>query len=119
MLRANRSPARTPLWRTQLGYSSIVGSADAPYLARLGTECGLATNYHAVTHPSLPNYLALTSGTTDGITDDAEPSSHHVRTANIFSELDGNWRALEESMPVACDKVTSGSYAARHDPAVY
>ncbi|HEY5272420.1 MAG TPA: alkaline phosphatase family protein [Acidimicrobiales bacterium] len=101
------------------GYSSIVGSADAPYLARLGTECGLATNYHAVTHPSLPNYLALTSGTTDGITDDAEPSSHHVRTANIFSELDGNWRALEESMPVACDKVTSGSYAARHDPAVY
>jgi hypothetical protein len=101
------------------GYSSVVGSPSAPYLAELGRECGLATNYRAVSHPSLPNYLALTSGTTDGIADDAEPSAHHIGTPNLFAELNGNWRALEESMPVACDKVTSGSYAARHDPAVY
>ena len=101
------------------GYSSVVGSPDAPYLRELESECGLATNYRAVSHPSLPNYLALTSGTTDGIADDAEPSAHHIGTPNLFAQLNGNWRALEESMPVACDRVTSGSYAARHDPAVY
>ena len=28
----------------------------------MATECGLATNYHDVTHPSLPNYIAATSG---------------------------------------------------------
>ena len=101
------------------GYSSIIGSHSAPYLNRLSNECGLATNYHAITHPSLPNYLALTSGTTDAITDDNEPSSHRLTTPNLFSQLNGNWSSLEESMPTACDMVTSGSYATRHDPAVY
>ncbi len=101
-----------------VGYS-IVGSSDAPYFNRLTEKCGLATNYLAVAHPSLPNYVALTSGSTQGITDDAEPSSHPLRTASIFSELGSNWRAQIESMPSACDRVTSGQYAARHNPAVY
>ena len=39
--------------------------------------------------------------------------------ANIFTQLHGNWRALIESMPSPCDQVTSGSYAARHNPAAY
>ncbi|HEY5304228.1 MAG TPA: alkaline phosphatase family protein [Acidimicrobiales bacterium] len=100
------------------GYS-VVGSSSAPYLNALATRCGLATNDDAVSHPSLPNYIALTSGSTQGITDDAEPSSHPLNVPSIFSELKGNWRALDESMPSACDRVTSGSYAARHNPAVY
>ena len=101
------------------GYASVVGAREAPYLRTLGQECGLATDYHAVSHPSLPNYLALTSGTTSGITDDGEPGVHPLAAASIFSELGSNWRALEESMPTACDRVTSGDYAARHNPAVY
>src|SRR5260221_14604544 len=45
------------------GYSQIVGSRSAPFLNRtLVKECGLATNYHAIGHPSLPNYIAATSG---------------------------------------------------------
>lgn len=101
------------------GYSSVASTPNAPYLDALGKACGLATNYVAVAHPSLPNYLALTSGTTDGISDDGEPSTHLIGTPNLFSQLRGDWRALDESMPIACDKVTAGSYAARHDPAVY
>jgi phosphatidylinositol-3-phosphatase len=100
------------------GYS-VMGSPSAPYLNALATHCGLATNDVAVSHPGLPNYIALTSGSTQGITDDAEPSSHPLNVPSIFSELKGNWRALAESMPSACDRVTSGSYAARHNPAVY
>ena len=101
-----------------VGYS-IVGSSDAPYFNQLTEKCGLATNYLAVAHPSLPNYVALTSGSTQGITDDGEPSSHPLGMASIFSELGSNWRAQVESMPSACDRVTSGQYAARHNPAVY
>jgi hypothetical protein len=101
-----------------VGYS-VVGSPNAPYLNSLTNDCGLATNDFAVSHPSLPNYIALTSGSTQGISDDAEPSKHPLNVANIFSQLKGNWRAYGESMPTACDRVTSGQYAARHNPAVY
>lgn len=101
-----------------VGYS-VVGSPSAPYFNQLATRCGLATNYYAVSHPSLPNYVALTSGSTQGIGDDGEPSSHPLRSPSIFSQLGSNWRSLVESMPTSCDHVTSGQYAARHNPAVY
>lgn len=101
-----------------VGYS-VVGSSSAPYLNSLSDRCGLATNYLAISHPSLPNYIALTSGSTHGIADDAEPVSHPLGGPSIFSELDGNWRGLVQSMPDACDHVTSGTYAARHNPSVY
>lgn len=100
------------------GYS-VIGSPDAPFLNHLASVCGLATRSFAVTHPSLPNYLALTSGSTLGVRDDGEPASHPLQAPSIFSQLGGSWRSLEESMPSACDRVTSGSYAARHNPAVY
>lgn len=101
-----------------VGYQ-IVASSQAPYLHRVIASCGLATNDHAVSHPSLPNYLALTAGSTFGITDDNEPLLHRLRAPTIFSQLQGNWRAYAESMPAPCDTVTSGTYAARHNPAVY
>jgi hypothetical protein len=101
-----------------VGYS-VVGSSSAPYLNSLENRCGLATNDVAISHPSLPNYFALTAGSTIGVADDGEPSVHPLNIANIFLQLNGNWRALVESMPTPCDHVTSGSYAARHNPAVY
>lgn len=101
-----------------VGYP-IVGSPEAPYFNELAERCGLATNYDAVSHPSLPNYIALTSGSTQGITDDGEPSEHPLAVASIFSELGRNWRTLAQSMPNHCDRVTSGDYAARHNPSVY
>jgi len=101
-----------------VGYS-VVGSPSAPYFNLISSRCGLATNYIAVSHPSLPNYVALTSGSTQGISDDGEPSSHPLSVPSIFSQLGSNWRGLIESMPSSCDHVTSGQYAARHNPAVY
>lgn len=99
--------------------TSVIGDPNAPYLNSLAHTCGLATNDYAVAHPSLPNYLALTSGSTQGIHDDYEPSAHRLGVASIFSELRTNWRVYAQSMPTVCDRVTSGLYAARHNPAVY
>lgn len=101
-----------------VGYS-VTASPSAPYLGSLAAACGLATQDYAVSHPSLPNYVALTSGSTQGITDDGEPNAHRLSAPSIFSELNGNWTSLVESMPARCDRVTSGEYAARHNPAVY
>ncbi len=100
-------------------YGDVVGSRDAPYINSLARQCGSATRFYAKAHPSLPNYLYMTSGSTQGITDDGEPDSHRIGAPSIFSQLGGGWRALQESMPRNCSTSSSGLYAARHNPAVY
>ena len=50
------------IWMENHSYNTIIGSPRAPYINSLATECGLATNYHNVSHPSLPNYVSATSG---------------------------------------------------------
>jgi hypothetical protein len=101
------------------GYDGIVGARGAPYLNGLAARCGLATNFYAETHPSLPNYIAMTSGDPQGIKDDNAPSAHPLAVPSIFSQLGSDWRSLQESMPSACPRKTSGKYAVKHDPAAY
>ena len=50
------------VWMENQPYSNIIGSPDTPYINNLAGSCGLATNYHNISHPSLPNYIAATSG---------------------------------------------------------
>jgi len=101
-------------------YGDIVGSASAPYFNLLAGKCGLATNFYAETHPSLPNYIAMTSGSTQGVTDDADPASHPLSAPSIFSQLEpSGWRSLQESMPSNCYRTSSGDYAPKHNPAAY
>ena len=103
-------------------YSQIIGQPSASYENALAAQCGLATNYFAITHPSLPNYIALTSGDTQGIADDQGPGAHQLDVESIFSQLGtGGWRSLEESMPAThnCSLVNSGLYVVRHNPAAY
>jgi phosphatidylinositol-3-phosphatase len=101
-------------------YSSVVSSGSAPYIKRLAHRYGLATNYSAVSHPSLPNYIALTSGSDQSITDDSGPSSHRLNVPSIFSQLPGGAsRSLEQAMPSHCARDDSGEYAVRHNPESY
>jgi phosphatidylinositol-3-phosphatase len=100
-------------------YDDIVGNSSAPFENQLAADCGLATDYHGVTHPSLPNYIAMTSGSTQGIADDGPPSAHELTSPSIFSQLDADWKSLQESMPTRCDLTNSGQYAVKHNPAAY
>src|ERR1700733_6894786 len=52
------------------GYDEVIGSPNAPFITQLANEGALFTAPHGVTHPSQPNYLAIYSGSTQGITDD-------------------------------------------------
>ncbi|MDR0345110.1 MAG: alkaline phosphatase family protein [Nocardiopsaceae bacterium] len=99
--------------------SQVLGSPDSPFLNQLGNQCGIATNDTAISHPSLPNYIAMTSGSPQGITDDASPSAHPLAVPSIFSQLGGGWRGLDESMKSNCEQANDGLYAVRHNPAAY
>jgi hypothetical protein len=110
------------IWMENKNFSSVIGQPQAPYENALANGCGLATNFHAITHPSPPNYLAATAGATLGVNDDKDPKSHQLSADSIFGQLDSaglTWRAYEESMPKNCDLSSSGRYIARHNPAAY
>jgi len=94
----------------------------APYLNHLAATYGLATRYYGVAHPSLPNYLALLSGQTLGVTDDCERCYQSAPTLADQIEASGRtWRAYFESMPGPCYVGSSpdGLYAQKHDPFIY
>ncbi len=110
------------IWFENHAAGDVLGSPAAPYLNRLARRCATALDYRAVSHPSLPNYIAATSGSTQGIRDDCEPSSCSTDADNLFHQLSASgrsWRAYAESMPSPCHRTTRGSYAARHNPPVY
>lgn len=104
-------------------YSQVWNRPSTPYITKLGNTYARATNYHAITHPSLPNYLNLFAGSNYGITDDCSPSaSCHVNAINLADNLQARglkWRAYMESMPAPCYLRDSGNYAPRHNPFVY
>jgi len=103
------------------GYNEIIGSSQAPYINSLAAQYGLATNSFAVTHPSLPNYLALSGGSTFGITTDC--TSCFVTAPNIAVdrvEASGRtWKAYMESMPSPCFVGDASPYVQKHDPFIY
>ena len=104
-------------------YSTIIGSPDAPYINEVANECGLATNYHNITHPSLPNYVGASSGLAlaklHQFKSDCSPSKACSTSAKSIYAQTSSWKAYEESMPSNCDKTNAGNYAVRHNPPPY
>jgi len=75
------------VWMENQPYTNIIGSPTSPYVNSLAQQCGLATNYHNITHPSAPEYLAATSGELGGA-GDCTPSQCPDSNDNIFNEAD-------------------------------
>ena len=107
-------------------YGSIVGSASAPYLNSLIRHYGLATRYYATTHPSQPNYIALFSGSTQGVRDNL---NHNIAAKNLADQIGARgrgWRVFAENVPLGCYKRATasggedgaGTYARKHEPAI-
>ncbi len=94
---------------------SQITASSAPFLAGFGAQ---ATADYAVYPSSLPNYIALTSGTTQGCRSVANCGPHSLSVANLFHQLGPRAGSLEESMPVPCDAANAGAYVVRHNPQV-
>lgn len=95
---------------------------DMHYLASLASAYGQTTDYRALAHPSLPNYLAIAGGSTFGVTDDRDPANHPLSGQSAFDAARTAGATAEtyaEAMPAPCAPVSSGTYAVRHNPWVY
>lgn len=100
-------------------YADIIGNtSQAPYMNQLAGQGALLTSSYGVTHPSQPNYMAIFSGSQQGVTSDNCPSTSSA--ANLATELEGagkTFKGYAEGLPssgsTAC---TSGEYVRRHAP---
>ncbi|HEV2247539.1 MAG TPA: alkaline phosphatase family protein, partial [Terriglobia bacterium] len=82
-------------------YSDVVGSSTMPYLNSLISQYGLAAQYYADAHPSMPNYLMVTTGQMESYDDNF---SGVISDDNVVRELvkaGKSWKAYEESIPSA------------------
>lgn len=104
--------------------SAVVGNPNAPYInSTLIPQGRLFTAYYAAVHPSLPNYLVLTSGQFAGCVTDGCPVGR-ATVDNLFAQMDSavpaiSWRVYAESMPSNCYKKNTSTYATRHNPPLY
>jgi hypothetical protein len=126
---------RSPLARTQGGrpahiavilmeneeYDSIIGSRSTPFINALARRYALDTAMYATRHPSLPNYLALTGGSTFGI--DSDCTDCAVGATSLGDQLDHagiSWKAYMEDLPSPCfTGAGAGDYAKKHNPFAY
>jgi len=97
--------------------------AGMPYTYGLAQEYGHATNFKAITHPSLPNYLAIASGSTQGVEDNASPSSHKLEAPTVFARAIANGKTAKMYMDGMfsdrCRQSNYGKYVVRHNAWTY
>jgi acid phosphatase len=102
------------------GYSDVVGSSSMPYFNSLVSQYGLATQYFANTHPSLPNYLMLTTGEMESASDSFTGVTTDDNAVHELVKIGKSWKAYAESLPspgyLGGD---SGAYAQDHNPFTY
>ena len=100
---------------------SVLGSSKAPYTNFLARHYASALNFFGIRHPSLPNYLALVSGSTQGVRSDCTGCQRSA--ANLVDKLESagiSWKAYMEDMPASCFKGSGhAGYAKKHDPFMY
>jgi hypothetical protein len=101
--------------------SSIVGNPAAPTFNGLARRYATLTDYDAVAHPSLPNYLALVSGSTQGISSDCWNCIVRARNlADTLAAAGKTWKTYAEDLPYpGFTGGSAGRYAKKHDPFLY
>lgn len=105
------------------GYASLIGNPNAPWINQAAAQHGLATDYFGVTHPSQPNYVAVTSGSTNGVASDNDTT---IDVPNIVDQLEAHgktWRDYQQSLSLCNgDKLAHACgnqlYERKHNPFV-
>lgn len=102
-------------------YGQVIGSPTSPYVNALARRYASPKRLYGVTHPSLPNYLALTAGRTFGVSSDCTGCQQGGESIADQLEAAGvSWKAYMGGMPRACFKgAFSGQYAKKHNPFMY
>jgi phosphatidylinositol-3-phosphatase len=112
------TPAPKHVFVIVLENTSYQLALQQPYIAKLARDYALATNYRDVGTPSLPNYLAMTSGSTWGIEDN---DFHELPDTGIGKQLTDagvSWKAYMEGFTGDCFD-SPYPYAVKHNPFAY
>ncbi|MEU1077373.1 MULTISPECIES: alkaline phosphatase family protein [unclassified Streptomyces] len=101
-------------------YNQVIGSSSAPYINSLRSGGANLTQSYAETHPSQPNYYAMFSGSTQGVTSDSCVKVGFSSAPNLASEIIAKgrtWASYNESLPgQGSTTCGSGKYAQKHNP---
>src|SRR6266849_330923 len=102
------------------GFASLIGNPNAPVINSLAASQGLATDYFGVTHPSQPNYIAATSGSTNGVPNDNDIT---INVPNIVDQLEAHgktWKAYMQSLSLCASLLAHSCgnqlYERKHNP---
>lgn len=125
-----------PMENTSL--STLDAATNTPNFKAIKAAWASGTDYHGVAHPSLPNYVAMVSGDTQGIGCDCNPSGSACNTvtcneilgscgcdqsapslADQIEAAGKTWKSFAEDIGTPCNLTSSGKYAARHVPFLY
>ena len=110
--------------------ASAITASSMPYLYGLSTTYGRADRFYAVSHPSLPNYLAFWSGSTQGVNDDGTYNFGGASLSSQMAAAGRSWRTYAQDYPAGgCSTGSSyssgsdgpgvaGTYARKHNPAM-
>ena len=103
------------------GYERIIGNPDAAFINELAAGGALLTNSHGIQHPSQPNYLALFSGSTQGVTDDRPVPGTPLTGSNLGAALIAKgytFAGYSEGLPAigSLSLAAGGIYARKHNP---
>jgi hypothetical protein len=101
-------------------FGSVIGNSQMPTYNRLASEYTLLTQYYAIMHPSLPNYIALMGGDTFGIDTNCNECFIDASSLPDLIEASGRtWKTYQEDMPAPCFIGSTNLYAQKHNPFVY
>jgi phospholipase C len=102
------------------GYDTLVGNPNAPFINFVAATSGLATNYFGISHPSQPNYIAATSGSTNGVADDNDTT---IDVPNIVDQLEAHgksWKGYMQSYSLCATPLDHSCgnqlYERKHNP---
>jgi hypothetical protein len=102
------------------GIEALLGNPNAPWINQAVQQYGVAGNYYGVTHPSQPNYIAATAGTTQGVPDDNDVT---VDLPNIVDQLESHgksWKGYMQGYSLCTTKLDHACgnqlYERKHNP---
>jgi phosphatidylinositol-3-phosphatase len=101
-------------------FGSVIGNSFMPNYNQLARDYTLLTQYYAVTHPSLPNYIAMMGGDTFGITENCNDCFIDTPSLPDLIEASGRtWKTYQEDLPSPCYLGDKRNYVQKHNPFVY
>ncbi|MEU7837904.1 MULTISPECIES: alkaline phosphatase family protein [unclassified Nonomuraea] len=114
------------IWLENTSYGQLIGNKDAPAFNLLAHQCGTATSYYGMTHPSFRNYIAATSGVdwhgAPASCDPGVPDYCYAPFPSILDQVKAQgreWRIYSDGMPENCRATDAEPYVVHHNPAPY